>query len=110
MRLAICYSSKNQFELTKQTFERVFSSVHAHAREVDVLWGDASTSTEAKSYFENSLGYVRVFGEQVFGGADAAIAWKLTKALNSLKAYSHIMLLENDVLLDEDWLDHTIEL
>ena len=52
--------------------------------------------------------------DRVFGGADAGIAWKLSYILNhgppQHPPYTHIMLLENDVLLDEDWYEPTINL
>ena len=43
-------------------------------------------------------------------GADAAIVWKLSTLLNAPERYTHIGLLENDVLLDPDWLEPTMAL
>lgn len=101
MRLAICYSSKNQLELTEQTYVRMTDSIPY--RTVEVLWADASSDETAIQYAKDRA------ADRVFGGADAAIAWKLTKALAD-PSYTHIMLLENDVLLDPDWFDPTTAL
>lgn len=102
MRLAICYSSKNQLELTEQTLPRAL--LVPRGVESSLIWCDASTDTEARklaSRYNASM--------DVRGGADAAIAWKLTKALAD-PSYTHIMLLENDVLLDPAWFEPTMAL
>lgn len=103
MRLALCYSTKNQFELTEQTIGRVFP----HG---DLFWCDASDEdTEAHRFFERQrLQAYR--SERLFGGADAAIVWKLSRALAHPRHYTHIGLIENDVLLDFDWFEPTIAL
>jgi hypothetical protein len=107
MRLAICYSSKNQVELTKQTFERLCA---ATLTDVDIIWCDGSTDPEAMKYFRDTAAAAYYAETNVLGGADASIAWKLTKTLQSKKRYTHIMLLENDVLLDKDWFEPTMAL
>ena len=102
MRLAIGYSTKNQVELTQQTLR--------HDGKYDLFWCDGSTEPEAIEFFRQFSQHANYAKTGVRGGADAAIAWKLTKVLQAPVRYSHIMLLENDVLLDEDWLAPTMEL
>ena len=48
--------------------------------------------------------------QRILGGPDAAIVWKLSTMLNASQHYTHIGLLENDVLLDEDWFTPTMAL
>jgi hypothetical protein len=104
MRLAIAYSTKDQVELTEQTWPRISDSYYT-----DVYWCDASSDAGALKYFG---GCERSFTHKatIKGGADAAIAWKLTRILENPAGYTHIGLIENDVLLDEDWLAPTLEL
>lgn len=109
IKLAVCYSSKNQVELTEQTFERLCATTAIKG--ADIIWCDGSTDFDALHYFENHKAAADYAEGSVHGGADAAIAWKLTKALRHEKTrYTHIMLIENDVLLDENWLLPTLEL
>src|SRR5258708_4243033 len=104
MKLAIGYSSKDQVELTKQTLLQLMQSVKA-----DIYWGDGSSTEEGKAFIDSFPSNDKVRKYTVRGGADAAIAWKLTEILEHPE-YSHIGLLENDVLLDEDWFEPTMEL
>lgn len=111
MKLAIAYSTKDQVELTEQTFMRLLDSIPKYDPMIDFLWADASTTEDALGFFEECRdvhGFAKA--ETVHGGADAAIAWKLSTALASPNNYTHIMLLENDVLLDEDWFESTMAL
>ena len=108
MKLAIGFSTKDQVDLTRKTWERLVDSIPKYDPIIEILWADASTTAEAVEYWdEHTMSLTRA--ECVAGGADAAIAWKLTKALQVRDA-THIMLLENDVLLDEDWFEPTMEL
>jgi len=118
MRLAIGYSTKDRPELTSETLSRIKLPQHG-----DLYWCDGSVTDEGRS-MPTRFGYVanhvtggadaRYVANHVTGGADAAIAWKLSFMLNHSPAqhpsYSHIMLLENDVLLDEDWYEPTMNL
>jgi hypothetical protein len=105
--LAIGYSTKDQVELTRQTWPRLVASLPKNDPLVDVFWADASKTAEAVEYWDQESLNVEV-AECVGGGADAAIAWKLSKMLAS--DATHVMLLENDCLLDEDWLTPTMQL
>ncbi len=117
MKLAIAYSTKDQANLTEQTVASLVRNGQFVER-YDIWWADGSVTAEGKTMFSkifypNDLaGFdgpgVRI--HPVYGGADAAIAWKLSKLLASPEDYTHIGLLENDVLLDEDWFEPTMEL
>ena len=101
MKLAIGYSTKDQVELTEQTFKHI---------RVNFIWADGSTTEEGKAFFEKYRHNAIDSSGDVRGGADAAIAWKLSKLLALPDYYTHLGLLENDVLLDPDWLEPTLEL
>ena len=105
MKLAIGFSTKDQTDLTRQTFARLKFPAHG-----DLYWCDGSRTDEGRE-LPGQLGHR---ADRVFGGADAGIAWKLSYILNhgppQHPPYTHIMLLENDVLLDEDWYEPTINL
>lgn len=106
MRLALGYSTCDQVELTEQTLPRIIS--HALA---DLFWCDGSVMEKGRSYFEaHGLGARCLNSARVTGGADAAIAWKLSTMLAADQNYTHIGLIENDVLLDPDWLEPTLAL
>lgn len=100
MKLAIAYSTKDQTELTVGTLPLIENCSG------DIYWCDGSR-TEEGIRLPKLAGYMP---SRVFGGADAAIAWKLSTLLASPQGYTHIMLLENDVLLDPDWYEPTISL
>jgi hypothetical protein len=108
MKLAIAYSTKDQVELTKQTFLPLLNT--AEEKGFHVFWCDGSISDEGKAYYSEFGDDVRCGRGNVRGGADAAIAWKLSWMLNAKENYTHIGLLENDVLLDADWLAPTLAL
>lgn len=110
MKLALAYSTKDHVELTKQTWPRLVESIpERRPPHIDFLWADASNTAEAVEYWDEQ-NIANEIAECVTGGADAAIAWKLSKALRSPENYTHIGLLENDVLLDEDWFEPTMQL
>jgi len=99
VKLAIGYSTKDEIELTKQTLPRV-------SKKADIFWADGSMTDEGAA-LPSQLG---ITAQRVTGGADAALAWKLSTLLASPNNYTHIALLENDVLLDEDWFEPTFAL
>jgi hypothetical protein len=112
VRLAIGYSTKNQIELSEQTWPRLIDSLPLATHNIGLFWADASSKEDAIGYFEEYKNVLNLGdnAQRVFGGADAAIAWKLSKMLAAEENYTHIMLLENDVLLDEDWFAPTFAL
>lgn len=104
MKLALAFSTKDQPDLTAQTFPVLRDGQHA------LYWCDASKTGAGIGFVANNAEYVTYYDVDVRGGADAAIAWKLTKLLASPVKYTHIGLVENDVLLDPDWLKPTLAL
>jgi hypothetical protein len=105
MKLAIAYSSKDEVENTDQTLDRLCAS--EFGTEFDIYWGDGSATDAGLKFFRDYRDCAFHSG-RVLGGADAAIAWKLSEMLKH--PYTHIGLLENDVLLDEDWFEPTMAL
>lgn len=103
MKLAIAFSSKDQTELTRQTFERLCDPI----KDFDIYWIDGSRTDEGLKYFANYRD-AAFHSERIVGGADAGLAWKLTEMLKH--PYTHVGLLENDCLLDEDWFEATLAL
>ena len=103
MKLAIGFSSKDQVELTDQTLNRLCET----PAEFDIYWGDGSLTDEGLKFFADHRDCA-FHSDRVIGGADASIAWKLSEMLKH--PYTHVGLLENDVLLLPDWFDDTIAL
>lgn len=103
MRLAIAYSTKDRVELTRQTIEPLLQ----HDK-FDLHWVDGSATEEARLLFKQYDQYC--FWPEVYGGADAAIVFKLSMLLEHENNYTHIGLVENDVLLDAGWLEPTLQL
>jgi hypothetical protein len=105
MKLVIAYSSKDEVENTRQTLPRIKLPDHG-----ELIWCDGSATAEGRLVPKQFSHFANI----VTGGADVAIAWKLSKALSNKPSqytpYSHIMLIENDVLLDEDWFEPTMAL
>ncbi len=106
MKLALAYSTKDSVELTEQTI----LSLLDHTSEVDIHWVDGSVTPEGQRLAAKYRRSKFSFHAQICGGADAAIAYKLSKLLNAPNKCSYIGLIENDVLLDHDWLAPTLEL
>jgi hypothetical protein len=103
VRLAIAYNTMNKLELTKQTFPVLRDGQHA------LLWSDGSTDPAAIAFFEQNC-EISVSYAAVRGGADSAIVHSLTRLLRHPANYTHVGLVENDVMLDDDWLEPTIAL
>jgi len=104
VKLGLVYSTKNQLELTQRTLPRV----SGYTGKYDLHWVDGSTDSAALAYLEASKGEVYQVHRNIRGGADSAIAFKLTELLKL--PYTHIGIIENDVLLDEDWFEPTMAL
>ena len=104
MKLAIAYSTKDQAELSKQTFPVLRDGQHC------LFWCDGSKTDEGRAFYFKNSAYTTYPPAHVTGGADAAIAWKLSTMLASPANYTHIGMVENDVLLADDWLAPTLEL
>lgn len=103
MQLALAYNTKNNLVLTKQTLPVLRDGHHA------LFWSDGSTELDALNYFENERDIATRSYAGVRGGADAGIVHSLTRLLE-YPEYTHIGLVEADVLLDEDWFRSTLDL
>lgn len=104
-RTAIAFSTKDRVELSKQSF------VPLDPRKHDVFVVDGSKTEEGIRYAENLMAYADIDGYlNVTGGADAAIAFNLSTLLRHPNKYDYVGLVENDVLLDPDWFERSMEL
>lgn len=102
MRVAICYSTKNRRELRAQSLPRLTFNPAYDLHIVDGsddVWRPAGAPVKYYSFWAN-----------VRGGADPAIAFMLSMALNHEANYDYIGLVEQDVLLDKDWYEPTMAL
>jgi len=105
MKLAIAYSTRDQVDLTEQTLPMLAKGSFA------LFWADGSVTEAGRRLFEDHPAGARNYGcARVIGGADAAIAWKLSRMLNDPADYTHAGLAESDVLLDPDWFEPTMAL
>ena len=101
-KTAICFMSKDRCELSRRTIEPLL-----HQRDkFDLWWMDGSTTPEGEKlpdYY--AADYVR---HNVRGGPDAAVAYAVTECLN--RGYLYVGIVENDVLLGDDWFARTMAL
>ena len=100
------FSTKNRPDFTKQSLTSIEKS-----KDFDLIWLDASTQDEALSLFKDyQPRNFNIVGRlpQVTGGPDVAILLGLHTALRG--SYSHIGLIENDVVFSGDWLPTLKEL
>lgn len=103
-KVAIAFSTKDRVELSKQSVEPLYNGQHA------LFWVDGSNTPEGEKL---PLNYVTTNGgrfSNVRGGADAAIVFSLTRMLLHPSEYTHVGLVENDVLLHRDWFGPTMAL
>lgn len=103
--LALCLSTKDRVELSRQS---VVPLIHP---DVELWIVDGSSTQEGKDWaFEYREGQtlMKVIPD-IRGGADAAIVHNLSLLLKRTHA-EYVGLVENDVLLDPDWLEPTMEL
>lgn len=103
MQLALAYNTKNNLALTKQTFPVLRDGQHA------LFWSDGSTEFDALNYFEVERENTTRSYAGVRGGPDAGIVHSLTRLLEHPE-YTHVGLVEADVLLDEYWFRPTLDL
>lgn len=102
MKVAISYTTMYDKEMIRQSLPRVTMNpaydLHIVDGSIDV-WRPAS----------NGLKYY-TFHSGVRGGADAALAFCLSMMLKHEANYTHVGIVEMDVLLDEDWFEPTMAL
>lgn len=107
-KLALAFSSKDRVELTEQSLDRV------QHRDIQLFWNDGSATDDGKYLHQVApRGFDGVMRTRVTGGPDRAIVFALSQMLAHSPARdtpTHVGLLENDVLLDSDWLEPTMAL
>lgn len=108
-KVAIAFSTKDRVELSRRSIEPLLH----HPKLFDLFLVDGSTTDEGKQFcwdFHKGLTPLRIV-ENIRGGADAAIVHNLTFILQRGEQYTHVGLVENDVLLtDPDWFARTMAL
>lgn len=100
MRVAVGFLSKDRCELTKRTIEPLLQDG------IDVWWFDGSRTAAGEALLADYPVHKKF--ANVRGGADAAIVCALTTMYKA--GYDYIGLLENDVLLHQDWFGPTMAL
>jgi hypothetical protein len=103
-KVAIAFLTKDRVELSKRTIEHLFQP-----DKFDLFIFDGS-DTSAGQHFAlkyDLTDHIAVHA-QVKGGADPAVAYALTEMLKH--DYTHVGLVENDVLLHPDWFGPTFAL
>ena len=104
-RVAIAFSTKDRVELSRQSIAPLLQP-----DKFDAFWIDGSNTEEGLAFpLEEGRPVKQIIGN-VRGGADAAIVFSLTTMLNHPDHYTHIGLVENDVLLHKDWFGPTMAL
>lgn len=100
MKIALNFMSKDRVELSRRTIEPLLNYMQG----VDLWWMDGSITEEGqnlpKDYSSQQVQGVRW---NVRGGPDAAVAYAVTECLKH--DYTHIGIVENDVLLQPGWFD-----
>jgi hypothetical protein len=99
-RVAIAFSTCDRVELTKQSIQPLLQLGF------DLHWVDGSKTEAGLNFVQNHDIMFKYTG--VRGGSGAAIVFALTAMLKH--DYTHIGLVENDVVLKGDWFDQTMSL
>lgn len=103
-KVALAFFTKDSVELSRQTIEPLIGC-GAH-----IWWFDGSSTEEGKG-LPLVEGYpVHHVFQGIRGGIDNAIVRALTELLRAPENYTHIGLVENDVLLDPGFLGPTLAL
>lgn len=102
-KLALAFSSKDRVELTEQTWPHV----HQHCRDIELFWVDGSKTGEGRAAVWSATN--TNVCTNVGGGPDVAIMFSLSQMLAD-SSRTHVGIIENDVLLDFDWLEPTMAL
>ncbi len=104
MKTCIAFLTKDKVELTRQSIQPLLHG------DYHLLWIDGSDTEEGQNAaVELAYPRARPYGN-VRGGAGAAIVFALTTMLDSPENYTHVGLVEQDVLLPNDWFEPTMRL
>lgn len=104
IQLALAFSTKDRIELSQRTVEPLLHGNHA------LFWVDGSKTKEGEQLPYRYDKYCKEIISNVRGGADAAIVFSLTEMLNHPGMYTHVGLIENDVLIEEGSIDAAMNL
>ena len=107
-KVALCFMTKDRAELSKRSIEPLLGC------DADLWWMDGSNTLEGQALPDKYLGNgqsakPRNMRWNVIGGPDAAVAYAVTECLKN-ESYTHIGIVENDVLLQEGWFEPTMAL
>lgn len=106
MKLALALLTKDKPELTKRSIEPLLQP-----GKFDLFWMDGSATEDGKGLPFHLDDYsARLVVQDVRGGPDAAIVYALTIMLADTYNYTHVGIIEQDVLLHPDWLGPTLAL
>ena len=105
MKLAIAQLTMDRMELVEQSAKPLREAAsHPHSKFHWYIIDGSQKEESEKRLFE--IAYpTATFRSNVRGGAGAAIVYALTEMLNSKENYTHVGLMESDVLLSDNWLD-----
>src|SRR5580658_8454148 len=105
-RVAIAFNTCDRVELTNSSIEPLLQS-----GKFDLHWCDGSKTEEGQtqldSYYRNNSFH---FYKGIHGGSGPAIVFALTKMLDNFREYEIVGLVENDVLLDQNFFDDMMAL
>ncbi len=103
MKLALALLTKDKPELTKRSIEPLLQP-----DKFDLVIVDGSITKEGKLFPWGRKGVGTL--DEVYGGPDAAIVKALSALLVNQKEYTHVGIIEQDVLLHPDWFGPTLAL
>ena len=108
MKLAICILTRDKIELVKQALPVLLDG--AKAKNFDLFIIDGSTSLDNEEIIANLGGTTARTLVNIRGGADTAVIYALNFMLDHANNYTHVGLVELDVVLRSDWFAATIAL
>jgi hypothetical protein len=108
MRVCLAFLTRDHIELSRQTIKPLIGCG------ADICWVDGSTTEEGKRFphevqMRAGERHGIIVHGNVRGGPDAAVAYALTQMLKG-GDWTHVGLVENDVLLSPDWFGPTMAL
>lgn len=103
VKLAIAYTTKERIEKTERTIEPLLQPEN-----FDLWWLDGSTTVVAQNLPGKYPSYIHY--HPVTGGSCRAIVYALTTLLQAEENYTHVGIVENDILLEHDWFQRTMML
>jgi hypothetical protein len=106
-KIAISFMCKDLVEQSARSLPPL-----TETRGIDVFIIDGSKTQEGHDCYKALLktGNVTEVHQHIGGGPDAAAAYAFTMMLNHPNKYDFVGLYEQDVLLESDWLNRTMEL